>query len=261
MDLGLRLRAVQLGKPHLVASHRSAAALHGIELLNEGERAREGHQKLEFIDVTKKGRPTGLRLHHMSLHAGDVLRGGGGLLHTSAARTVADLLRQGPRDEALVATESALTPRTLPWGPRPALVELREVDYALAAPGIRGSRRALKWLNLANLAAQSPAETVARLRIHEADLHPETGVVLHVPGGRRRYPDFFFRSAGLVVEIEGYRWHGSRQAHRADMARFNELIRCPGVRYVLRYGAAHVFWRPQEMIAEIRRTLAASPSA
>ncbi|RPK51675.1 hypothetical protein EES40_03730 [Streptomyces sp. ADI93-02] len=67
----------------------------------------------------------------------------------------------------------------------------------------------------------SPAETVARLRLRDAGLHPVTQAVLHTPSGRTLRPDFLFPAQGLVVEVEGWAFHGSRKAHAADLRRFN----------------------------------------
>jgi very-short-patch-repair endonuclease len=80
-------------------------------------------------------------------------------------------------------------------------------------------------------------------------------VELRTPDGRRRFLDFLFRAEGLAVEIEGYAYHGSREAHRKDIDRFNQVLRCPEVRLLLRYTAADVFQRPERMVDEIRAAL------
>ncbi|MFE2985468.1 hypothetical protein [Streptomyces sp. NPDC059262] len=103
--------------------------------------------------------------------------------------------------------------------------------------------------------AGSPAETVARLRLHDAGLRPESQVELRTPDGRRRFLDFLFRTEALAVEIDGYADHGSREAHRRDIDRFNQVLQCPEVRLLLRYTAAEVFQRPERMIEEIRSAL------
>ncbi|WP_217567538.1 hypothetical protein [Streptomyces sp. GbtcB7] len=60
---------------------------------------------------------------------------------------------------------------------------------------------------------------------------------------------------GLAVEIEGYAYHGSRESHRRDVARFNQVLQCPEVRLLLRYTAADVFHRPAIVIEEVRAAL------
>ncbi|WP_328769600.1 hypothetical protein [Streptomyces sp. NBC_00286] len=66
--------------------------------------------------------------------------------------------------------------------------------------------------------------------MHDAGLHPESQAELRTPNGRRRYLDFLFRAEGLAVEIEGYAYHGTRESHRRDIARFNEIHQCKEVR-------------------------------
>ncbi|MFD2687224.1 hypothetical protein ACFS5L_20655 [Streptomyces phyllanthi] len=92
--------------------------------------------------------------------------------------------------------------------------------------------------------------------MYDAGLHPETRTELITPGGRRRFLDFFFRAQGLAVEIEGYAYHGTRESHRRDVTRFNEVLQCPEVRTLLRFTAEDVFHRPAHMIEQIRAALA-----
>ncbi|MER5889811.1 hypothetical protein ABT160_38800 [Streptomyces sp. NPDC001941] len=233
VDVRLRLFAAQLARPDLVASHGSAATLHHIELLREEE---------EF-----SCRPRG---------DGEVVVTRRGLRATTAARTVADLLVRGPRDEALVAADSALAWRTVDGRRRPPLVSPAEVARALARAG-RGRARARQWLGLADPASGSPAETVARLRMRDAGLRPESQAVLVGPSGRRLRTDFLFRDRRVAVEIEGHAYHGTVAAHRHDTYRYNELAGCPEVNAVLRFTATDVLHHPRAVIATIRATLEA----
>lgn len=245
VDLSLRLWAGQLAVPGLVASHRAAAVLWGIEVLRE---------EVEFTDPRGSRRRAGARTHWLKLPPEDITVTRE-LRVTTVPRTLADLLRGGPRDEALVAVDSALTWRTLSRRVRrPPLVGTDAIASALDAPlpGAVGARRRLA---LADPLAGSPAETMARLRMHDAGLHPSTQVELLTPSGRRCRPDFLFREEGVVVEIEGYAYHGSREAHRRDLSRYNDLAGCPEVRVVLRFGAEEVFRTPEAFVATIEATL------
>ncbi|WP_211833872.1 hypothetical protein [Streptomyces asiaticus] len=246
------LWANQLAHARLVVSHTAAAVLHDIET-----RA----PRVEFTGPPK-GR-TDVRggvLHRLPLGA-DETTTLGGLRGTTVVRTMADLLRAGPRDDALVAVESAVSGRPSRYGGgerrRAPLTTLGEIARALErGSAMRGTATAREWLALADPKAGSPAETIARLRMHDAGLHPASQVLLTTPMGRRAYPDFFFRAQGLVVEIEGYRWHGSRAQHQRDIARFNDLMSCGEVRRILRFTASDVYRRPGAMIRDIRGALA-----
>ncbi|MET9577606.1 hypothetical protein ABZY30_18940 [Streptomyces massasporeus] len=140
---------------------------------------------------------------------------------------------------------------------RAPLTSLDTVGAALALPG-QGAAGARRRLGLCDPRAGSPAETVARLRMTDAALRPESQVELITPAGRRVVLDFLFRREGLALEIEGYAYHGTREAHRRDISRFNQVLQCPEVRGLLRFTAQDVFHHPDRMISEIRAALLAS---
>ncbi|WP_251093837.1 endonuclease domain-containing protein [Streptomyces sp. Caat 7-52] len=237
-------------------SHRSAAHLWQIETLGRGAPG-----PLEFTDPELGARQglTEVRIHRIPLPESDIASRAG-LRVTRVPRTLADLLRAGPRDDALVAVESALAFRRVGGQRRAPVTTLAAVYLALEAPRL-GATRARDWARLVDPRAGSPAETMARLRMLDAGLRPEPQAEVHTPDGRRRYLDFLFREAGLAVEIEGYAYHGSRDAHRRDIARFNQVLQCPEVRRLLRFSAEDVFHRPAWMIEQIRAALPAPTGA
>lgn len=252
VDWRLRARAAQILRPHLVCSHGTAAALHRIELLADGPEV----GPLEFSTAVRGSarRRDGVHVHALHVSAADrTVRNG--LAVTTPARTVGDLLRAGPRDEAVVAADSALSSRRVANVLRPALVTCVALTAEVATPR-PGAPRARQWLRLTDPAAGSPAETFARLRMHDAGLHPASQAALRTPAGRTVRPDFLFRGEGLIVEIEGYAFHGTREAHERDVRRFNELAGCAGVRRVLRFTANEVFRTPDAVLASIRYALA-----
>ncbi|MBZ6106063.1 hypothetical protein [Streptomyces olivaceus] len=252
VDLDLRLKAAQLMHPELVVSHRTSARLWAIEQLGSA-----APERVEFTDpgLTSRRRLTGVNVHRLPLADTEVETVGPRRLRiTSVARTLGDLLRSGPRDDALVAVESALTRRRFEGVPRPPLTTRPSLTTALAGP-LLGGTRARQWLSLVDLGAGSPAETVARLRMHDAGLHPETQAEVRTRDGRRRYLDFFFRAQGLAVEIEGYAYHGSRDSHRRDLARFNEIAHCPEVHRLLRFPATAPLYHPTAILQDIHRAL------
>ncbi|MFD9955118.1 endonuclease domain-containing protein [[Kitasatospora] papulosa] len=119
-----------------------------------------------------------------------------------------------------------------------------------------GSPRARAWLPLLDPRSGSPAETIACLRLHDAGLRPVAQAALRSASGRTLRPDFLFRAQGLVVEVEGYAFHGTREAHASDLGRFNELQSCPEGPRVLRFTATEVFRDPDRFVAEVRAALA-----
>ncbi|MGW7544486.1 hypothetical protein ACWGKQ_25805 [Streptomyces sp. NPDC054770] len=251
IDRCMQLKATQLLHPKFVVSHRSAARLWQIETLNSDQRA-----ELEFTDPELGFRQsvTGIRVHRVPVAEAEIVERRG-LRVTDVPRTLADLLRAGPRDDAVVAVESALGYRRVGTERRAPLTAPAAVSLALEAP-LRGAGRAQTWLSLVDRGSGSPAETVARLHMHDAGLRPETQAEVRPRGGSRRYLDFLFRAEGLAVEIEGYAYHGTREAHRRDVSRFNQILQCPEVRRLLRFTAEDVFHRPAWMITEIHTALA-----
>ncbi|MGW7237156.1 hypothetical protein [Streptomyces sp. NPDC054804] len=251
IDQLVQLKATQLLNPKLVVSHRSAARLWQIETLDTH---RQGG--LEFTDPELSFRQqciAGVRVHRIPLTEDEVVERWG-LRVTEVPRIVADLLRAGPRDDAIVAVESALGYRRVGQERRAPLTAPAAVSVALEVP-LRGAARARQWLSLVDRRSGSPAETVARLHMHDAGLRPETQAEVRPRSGPRCYLDFFFRAEGLAVEIEGYAYHGTREAHRRDVSRFNEILQCPEVRHLLRFTADEVFHHPAQMIHEIRTAL------
>ncbi|MFF2775778.1 hypothetical protein ACFVU3_12785 [Streptomyces sp. NPDC058052] len=232
-DWHVRETALQLLRPRRVCGHGTAARLHRIEVL------------------APPPAPPGTRA---SLPPEDVcLRRG--LRATTAARTVADLIRaSGSREQAVATADSALSRRVVEGVRRDPPVRYEELAAQLSVRR-PGAPRARAWLPLANPAAGSPAETVARLRMADASLLPECQPALRTPRGQVLHPDFLFRAAGLAVEVEGYAYHGTRRAHERDIARFNALQSCPEVRRVLRFTAREVFTRPDRMTATVRAAL------
>ncbi|MGX1880966.1 type IV toxin-antitoxin system AbiEi family antitoxin domain-containing protein [Streptomyces sp. NPDC055287] len=257
VDRMVRLRAIQLAHPRLVASHRTAARLHEIELPWTGA-AEE--RELEFTTSanTSIALPPQARVHRASLPEGATAYVSG-IRVTAVTRTLADLLRSSPREEALIAVESAVSIRpqaTDPQVNRPAFTHLGAIGAALEAGPRRGLRAGRAWLGLADRRSGSPAETIARLRIHDAGLHPEPQAQVRPVGGRRLSVDFLFRAEGVAAEIEGYAYHGDRAAHHRDVRRFNALALCELVRRTLRFTAMDVYRHPEAMIEEIHSALA-----
>ncbi|WP_030692778.1 hypothetical protein [Streptomyces globisporus] len=254
VDWRLRATALQLLRPELVCSHGTAARLHRIEVLG-------GKGPEERLDFTAPPPARSARGDRIRLHTTAFLTDGDrsvrrGLRTTTPARTVGDLIRaSATREEAVVVADSALARRAVEGVRREALVRHEDLAAELAAPR-RGAARARTWLRLTEPASGSPAETVARLRIRDAALTPESQPTLLTPAGKPLRPDFLFRAEGLAVEIEGHAFHGTRRAHERDIARFNALQSCPEVCRVLRFTAREVFRHPDRMTATIQAALA-----
>lgn len=146
-----------------------------------------------------------------------------GLPVTTLVRTVADLLLSIPRDPAAVAVESLIFERRL---------TLDEVaDLPLLVRGRHGVRRAIPTLQSIRAGAESPLETLSRLRF--SDLGLEASVIQPVIVG----PQGEFLGRGdlgfggmppvVIGEADGAAVHEGRQM-RAHDARREERLRLAG---------------------------------
>lgn len=116
-----------------------------------------------------------------------------------------------------------------------------------------GRRRA--WLRrMASRAAESPPETVARVAMTTAGLAVREQVAF--PGIGR--VDFVVEDA-VVVEIDGWAFHGDRDAFEADRARDRQLLG-DGMP-VMRFTAKQVRADPMEMARAVARVVGRAPHA
>ncbi len=241
VDVRLRLRAIQLQRPRLTVSHRTAAAAHRIEV-------GRGPHPIELTDASGAASVTvyGMRVHRLPL-AEEEITDVDGIRVTTVVRTTCDLLRTLPCHAAVIAADSVFAR---------GMADLRQVSEALAT-GPRRARTgtARQALALADPSSGSPAESKARLEMHEAGLHPESQAEVHTAQGRIRRVDFLFRDQGLAVEIEGFAWHGSRAAHQEDTIRFNELTSSPQIRRLLRFTRDDVLYRPRLFVRTVQGSL------
>ena len=169
-------------------SHYSAAVLHGLPLFA---------QRQEEVTVVRSAgghgviRPT-IHARSAQLPAEDVVEIDG-LRVTSLARTVSDLIRLLPFQEAVM-----LLDRALALGLDPA--EL----YRRTRSG-RGCRMAARAIDFANGTAESPGESLSRVRMHEAGLVMPVlqYTVLDGDGRFVGRSDFYWEHAHTVGEFDG----------------------------------------------------------
>lgn len=170
-----------------------------------------------------------------------VLPGTRPLWLTGAARTVAELAATRPLLEAVVACDSAV---------RAGAVTPDELERAAERSTGRVAARLGEVLRLSDGRAGSVLESVHRVQMVLAgiDGFDLQVVVRDVPALR---VDFCFRAAGLVVEVDGARWHTDPAT---DRERDNALAAL-GWR-VLRFTWAQVVHRPEQVLDQVTEALA-----
>lgn len=223
------------------ARGRTAAALLGWAMLVEPARTLDvavphGRSSVALLVTRVEQRR---RLARISWEA---LPGTDALWVTSALQTAVDCALRLPMLEAVVVCDSAL---------RRGDVTTDELGTLVGRlPGVRDARRLQRVVELADGRSGSVLESVQRVQlvlggIDGFDLQV---IVRDCPELR---VDFCFRAAGLVVEVDGARWH---QDPARDQARDNALAAL-GWR-VLRFSWAQVVREPERMLARVREALA-----
>ncbi|MFJ3385573.1 MULTISPECIES: hypothetical protein [unclassified Curtobacterium] len=221
-------RLARLGEP-AVASHVSAAALHGLASLY-------GWPEQVHVTLPKsryRSASNGLVLHTRPFGAEDVARDGP-LAATSIPRTVVDVALAGDVRAGVVLADSALRGGT----------PVAALDAALrSSPRGRGRRAAELVLEIADARSGSAAESLARVVFRELGLPEPVLQQVFVVDGRRMFVDFWFPEQGVVVEIDGRakysqpRYLGGRSPTEAfvdEKRRQEALLTVPDVRRVVR---------------------------
>jgi hypothetical protein len=188
----LELRAALLClKGPIAASHVTGATLHQIALLDPD---------LSLVHITRENAGSsrtegGVRRHDAALPAGH-LTTVGGLLATSAARTVLDVARTSTFEAGLVAAESALN-RGLATP-----TELREIlSYCLDWPGARAAGRVASF---ASCHSESAGESLSRIAFESLRLPaPRQQVEIYDARGFIARVDFYFEEQCTVGEFDG----------------------------------------------------------
>ncbi|HEY9389378.1 MAG TPA: DUF559 domain-containing protein [Mycobacteriales bacterium] len=225
----------------VVASHQTAARLHGLPLVHHGDR--------EHVTVRRPARRPQrpeLWLHAHRLPAEHVTQIGGTPC-TTIARTLVDLFLVSDRLTATWATEYAV---------RTGLVTLDEVRALASTPlGLPGIRRTRTWLDTVEPASESPLETAVRLILVDADLpRPVVQLPIRAGSGRVVYrTDLGFGPERVAVEADGRAVHEAPEAVLRDRLRQNDLTSAGWI--VLRFTWADATRRPGYVAATVRRAL------
>lgn len=196
-----------------VLSHRSAAALHGLLRDNRAT-----------VDVTVAGaersRTGRLRAHRSGLSPGDVTVLAG-IPTTTVARTILDCAAElDARAVGRLCAEAELA-RAFD---RAQLERL--VRDGTGHHGTRRLRAVLVELEHGESLTESDLEELLLGAFRTAGLpDPECQAEIPLGDGAHVRADFLWRSARLVVEADGRRFHDRLQAYRSDRARDLALLR------------------------------------
>lgn len=203
------LAAREAAKSPPVFSHRSAAVLHGFPAWS-GWLSPTAPDPLRVHTTVARGTDaTSTRIvtrHIAKLAAGDVTQVAG-FVGSTAELTLADLARSDAFPVALACADAHLRNTTTSgrsvhdaaWSAWRAGLEQR----AAAMPGYSGVRAVRALAELADPRADSPLESMSRLRFLQLGLVPD--IQVRVPGqtGGELYLDFAFPRLGFWGECDG----------------------------------------------------------
>ena len=224
--------------PEAALSHSSAATIWEIRPAADGV--------IHVIHPGSARAHTGVRPHRMKLEPRDVTRRLG-LRVTRPTRTLLDLASMLDARELARALEEAQVRRLVDT------TELREL-LARAGPRHRGSpalRNALSALDAAPSLTRSEAERRLLELVRAARL---PAPLTNVRVGRHEV-DLLWRAQRLVIEVDGFRFHGGRAAFERDRRRDGALLAAG-------YRVLRVTWReltdaPEAVIATLAQALIA----
>jgi Transcriptional regulator, AbiEi antitoxin/Protein of unknown function (DUF559) len=238
---GRYLAAVKAGGAGAVLSHRSAAALWDL--------APDGSARTAITVPFTSGLRSNAKLtvHRTRRPIEATVREG--IAVTTLARTLADLAEVVPRRALEKALEAA-------YGRQ--LLDVRAIEAVAGAhPGRRGPAL------VCHLVREHELETTTRSGLEDAflELCDRYGIPRPVVNARIHgmEVDCCWPDAGLVVELDGYRWHRHRAAFRADRAKSRRLTALGW--NVARIAGDEVLDEPARVAAEIHALRAARPPA
>jgi predicted transcriptional regulator of viral defense system len=212
-----------------IASHHSAAQLHGLRLLNQPP---GGTVTLTVPPRTRAGRyrqDAGVICHAAELPDRHVTKLYG-LPVTTVARTVIDIARTTTFLEGVVAADSALYER------HASKSDLRRVLADCERwPGTSQARQVTEF---ADGLAESVLESCARVLFREHGLPPPE-LQVHISGADRTViarVDFFWRHHGVIAEADGLLKYDSGDKAIAERRR-DRLLQEAGFEVI------HITWR------------------
>lgn len=230
--------AVQAGRGAVV-SHRSAAVLHGIDLIGSPG------------DVTITGRPAGGRKGSRGVHLYTTLLPAEhvttkfGVPVTTVARTVIDLARTSTFADGVVAADSAIRKR---------LTSKSQLRAVLAtSPRRRGAAQAARVVDFASGESESALESIARVAFDREGL-PAPALQIWIPaptGEAIGRVDFYWARYKTIAEVDGAMKYDEDPGRARAQLRRDKRLREAG------YEVVHFTWQeimtqPAEVAASIR---------
>lgn len=241
-ELSARAATLATGHAEATASHRTAARVHGIDVL-----AVDGPAHVTVPTAVHRPSRPELVVHRSDLAVDEVTERGS-LRLTSVPRTLYDLLLGADRLVAVWACETAL---------RRQLITEGELDALVSRRGGRSyAGRLRRWRALVDARSESPLETAVRLLLRDAGLPlPVLQHRVHTDHGHVvARLDLAWPKRRLAVEADGKEPHSQLRPVYNDRWRANALVGWQLVRFTW----YDVLRRPAYVVATVRAHLLAA---
>ncbi len=210
-------------------SHESAALHHGWKVRHAPEMPTVTVRRKRHLTSADRGRAT---THYNDLPT-DCIREG----VTTPMRTVLDCARHLPFDRALTVADSALRNQDL------ALGAVRSEAARLRGPG---SAAACKVAQHAIYVSANPLESVLRALVTDIPGYSFVPQLRIWDNGLYATVDLGDPGLKVVLEAEGYAFHGGRKEFKRDCRRYDELVAWGWT--VFRFTWEHVMFDPAFVI-------------
>ena len=228
-----------------VVSHRSAAVLHGIDLIG-----RPGDITLTGPVASGRKGSSGVHIYTTNLPEAQITNCCG-VLVTTAARTVIDLARTLSFAGGAVAADSAL---------RKKLASKPELLAVLATgPRRRGAAKAARVVSFASELAESALESIARVAFAEHGLPaPRLQVWIATADGEViGRVDFYWEQHKTIAEVDGALKYEQDPSRATAQLRRDKRLREAGYE-VVHFTWAEITGRPDEVAASVRAAFRAA---
>ncbi len=166
---------------------------------------------------------------------------------TTVARTIFDIGRRIPGDEAVIRIDALLNATRVPVS--------QVSELAAHHPGARGIRRLRQVMTLVDGGAESPQETRVRLLLIRAGAPvPQTQIPIRNASGRVvRRLDMGWPAYRVGVEYDGQQHWTDAAAHAEDIYRLDFLAEQGWI--IIRVSARHLRHAPQDIWHRAERAL------
>ncbi len=222
-----------------VLSHESAALHHGWKVKHSPEMPMVTVRRKRNLTSADRGRA----LPHYNDLPADCIREG----VTTPMRTVLDCARHLPFDRALAVADSALRNQDL------ALGAVRSEAAKLRGPGAAAAR---KVSHHAIYVSANPLESVLRALVMDVPGYSFVPQLRIWDNGLSAIVDLGDPKVKVVIEAEGYAFHGGRKEFKRDCRRYDELVAWGWT--VFRFTWKHVMFDPAFVIWTLESWLRSS---